>query len=178
VAAAGFPQAPGTVRAVLVELEDEAVDEGLPARFDHVVRDTYRAPALGPVAGLDQHADEAAGTGFVGEDAHFVVVKLHVGELGVELGQRFPEGEIESVDGSVSAGRRMLDGAVGPLDHDSRFRGAVAIFVTLFVDYAEADEPEEFLFRFQALSEQQLERRIGSFELEAATLELFYLGQQ
>ena len=66
----------------------------------------------------------------------------------------------------------------GPFDHDGRLGQRRLVFLALLVDDAEADEPEAArLLAVEALLHQQLERRLGALELEAAVLQLLHLGE-
>src|SRR5438046_9518479 len=71
--------------ALLVELVVHAVDHGLPARLDPVVRHAPRPPALVLAPRLDEYAHHRLGPLLVAEHAHLVVVEPDVLDLGVEL---------------------------------------------------------------------------------------------
>src|SRR5438067_10941549 len=85
--------------ALLVELVVHAVDQGLPARLDHVVRHAHRPPALVLVARLDEHAHHGLGALAVAEHAHLVVVEAHLFDLRVELAECLAKRAVEGVTG-------------------------------------------------------------------------------
>src|SRR5262245_7586953 len=128
--------------ALLVELELQAVDQGLPARLDDVRRDTDGAPVLVLVARLDQHPDQASRALGAAEDADLVVVEADLGDLRVELADRLPQRLVEGVHRAVALRRRVLDLPVRPLEHDRGLRERRLALGSLLVDDAEADQAE------------------------------------
>src|SRR6185295_5305613 len=100
-------------------------------------------------------------------------------DLGIELAERLPERTVERVHGPVALRRRVLDLAVGALELDRRLGERGLALRSLLVDHAEADQLEVAgALAVDRLLYEQLERRLGALEREAARLELLQLLQQ
>src|SRR5437870_902462 len=165
--------------ALLVELVVHAVDQGLPARLDHVVRHAHRPPALVLVARLDEDAHRGFGARVVAEHAHLVVVQAHVLDLGVELAERLAECAVEGVYGAVALRGRVLDLPVRAFEHDGRLGDGRLALGPLLVDHAKADQAiEAEPVALDRLAHEELERRLGTLEGEAPRLEVLQLAQQ
>src|SRR5437870_33301 len=173
------PATPVGSPALLVELVVHAVDQGLPARLDHVVRHAHRPPALVLVARLDQHAHHRLGALAVAEHAHLVVVEAHLLDLGVELAECLAKRTVEGVDRPVPLGRRVLDLPVRALEHDGRLGDRRLALGALLVDHAKADQAVEAqAVAVDRLPHEELEGRLGALEGEALRLEVLQLTQQ
>src|SRR5438132_7650306 len=165
--------------ALLVELVVHAVDQGLPARLDHVVRHAHRPPALVLVARLDEHAHHRLGALAVAEHAHLVVVEAHLLDLGVELAECLAKRAVEGVDGPVPLRRRVLDLPVRALEHDGRLGDRRLALGALLVDHAKADQAVEAqAVAVDRLPHEELEGRLGALEGEALGLEVLQLAQE
>src|SRR2546426_3425738 len=165
--------------ALLVELVVHAVDQGLPARLDHVVRHAHRPPALVLVARLDEDAHRGFGARVVAEHAHLVVVQAHVLDLGVEFAERLAECAVEGVYGAVALRGRVLDLPVRAFEHDGRLGDGRLALGALLVDHAKADQAVEAEpIALDRLAHEELERRLGTLEGEAPRLEVLQLAQQ
>src|SRR5213078_968637 len=165
--------------ALLVELVVHAVDQGLPARLDHVVRHAHRPPALVLVPRLDEHAHHRLGPLLVAEHAHLVVVEPHVLDLGVELAEGLAQRAVEGVDRPVPLRRRVLDLPVRALEHDGRLGDRRLALGPLLVDRAKADQAvEAHAVAVDRLAHEELERRLGALEGEALRLEVLQVAQQ
>src|SRR6266566_133223 len=173
------PATPVGSPALLVELVVHAVDQGLPARLDHVVRHAHRPPALVLVARLDEHAHHRLGALAVAEHAHLVVVEAHLLDLGVELAECLAKRAVEGVDGPVPLRRRVLDLPVRALEHDGRLGDRRLAFGALLVDHAKADQAVEAqAVAVDRLPHEELEGRLGALEGEALRLEVLQLAQE
>src|SRR5216117_3015871 len=162
------PAAAVSSPALLVELVVHAVDQGLPARLDHVVRHAHRPPALVLVARLDEHAHHRLGALLVAEHAHLVVVEPDVLDLGVELAEGLAQRAVEGVDRPVPLRRRVLDLPVRAFQHDGRL-----------VDHAKADQAvEAHAVAVDRLAHEELERRLGPLEGEALRLEVLQVAEE
>src|SRR5438552_3300888 len=165
--------------ALLVELVVHAVDQGLPARLDHVVRHAHRPPALVLVARLDEHAHHGLGALAVAEHAHLVVVEAHLFDLRVELAECLAKRAVEGVDRPVPLRRRVLDLPVRALEHDGRLGDRRLALGALLVDHAKADQAVEAqAAAVDRLPHEELEGRLGALEGEALRLEVLQLAQQ
>src|SRR5437867_3286175 len=173
------PATPVGSPALLVELVVHAVDQGLPARLDHVVRHAHRPPALVLVARLDEHAHHRLGALAVAEHAHLVVVEAHLLDLGVELAECLAKRAVEGVDGPVPLRRRVLDLPVRALEHDGRLGDRRLALGALLVDHPKADQAVEAqAVAVDRLPHEELEGRLGALEGEALRLEVLQLAQQ
>src|SRR5437660_6104633 len=165
--------------ALLVELVVHAVDQGLPARLDHVVRHAHRPPALVLVARLDEHAHHRLGPLLVAEHAHLVVVEPHVLDLGVELAEGLAQRAVEGVDRPVPLRRRVLDLPVRAFQHDGRLGDRRLALGPLLVDHAKADQAvETHAVAVDRLAHEELERRLGPLEGEALRLEVLQVAEE
>src|SRR5437870_7823114 len=173
------PAAPVGSPAFLVEFVVHAVDQGLPARLDHVVRHAHRPPALVLVARLDEHAHHRLGALAVAEHAHLVVVEAHLLDLGVELAECLAKRAVEGVDRPVPLRRRVLDLPVRTFEHDGRLGDRRLALGALLVDHAKADQAVEAqAVAVDRLPHEELEGRLGALEGEALRLEVLQLAQE
>src|SRR5213594_247149 len=173
------PATPVGSPALLVELVVHAVDQGLPARLNHVVRHAHRPPALVLVARLDEHAHHRLGALAVAEHAHLVVVEAHLLDLGVELAECLAKRTVEGVDRPVPLRRRVLDLPVRALEHDGRLGDRRLALGALLVDHAKADQAVEAqAVAVDRLAHEELEGRLGALEGEALRLEVLQLAQE
>src|SRR5947208_5867004 len=165
--------------ALLVELVVHAVDQGLPARLDHVVRHAHRPPALVLVARLDEYAHHRLGPLLVAEHAHLVVVEPDVLDLGVELAEGLAQRAVEGVDRPVPLRRRVLDLPVRAFQHDGRLGDRRLALGPLLVDHAKADQAvEAHAVAVDRLAHEELERRLGPLEGEALRLEVLQVAEE
>src|SRR6266403_2048589 len=165
--------------ALLVELVVHAVDQGLPARLDHVVRHAHRPPALVLVPRLDEHAHHRLGALLVAEHAHLVVVEPDVLDLGVELAEGLAQRAVEGVDRPVPLRRRVLDLPVRAFQHDGRLGDRRLALGPLLVDHAKADQAvEAHAVAVDRLAHEELERRLGPLEGEALRLEVLQVAEE
>src|SRR6185295_19749904 len=93
---------------VLVQLVIDTVDEGLPARFDDIVRYADSAPAIFAVAGLDQYPHHGAGALPRREHADFIIQQLDLLERWIKFCQRATQRLVERVDGPIAHRRGVF----------------------------------------------------------------------
>src|SRR5436309_5774272 len=130
---------PAASLLVSPQLVLDGVHQGLPGGLDDVVGDAHCPPRLVPVAGGDQHACLGAGPLGLVEDAHLVVEKRHLLEVGIEFLERLPERVIQRVDGAVSGGGGVLGNALDP-EANRRLGHRLLVAVVLLDDDAVAVE--------------------------------------
>src|SRR5918999_385958 len=148
----------------------QRVHERLPARLDDVLGHSDRAPGVGPVAGVEQHARDGAGALALVQDADLEVHELDVAQVGVALADRLTQRLVERVDGAVALGGADIALAVHP-DLDRRL-GLDPAVGALLHDGAPRLEPEQRLVLARLLADQEVERAVGRLELVARVLEL------
>ena len=144
----------------------ERVDERLPGGRDDVLGDADRAPHLGAVGGVEQHARDRARALVLVEDADLEVDELDVGEVRVDLADRGAQRAVERVDRPVALGGLHAALAVDP-DLDRRLGLDLAVGA-LLDDHAPGLEREQRLVAAGLAPQQQLERAVGGLELVAA----------
>src|ERR671914_936320 len=148
----------------------ERVDEGLPARLDDVLGDADRAPGVGPVAGVEQHARDRPRALALVEDAHLEVHELDVAQVRVALANGVAQSLVQRVHRPVPLGGADVALAVDPdLDRGLGLDPAVG---ALLHDRAPRLEPEQRLVLARLLSDQEIEPAVGGLELIALVLEL------
>src|SRR2546425_9194015 len=127
---------------VLIQLVLDAIDQGLPTRFDDVRRHAHCSPPVMLTPGLNQYPHRGSGPRVAPQDPNLIVEQFHLLQLGIELGERFAQGTVERVDWTVPLSCRVLHCAIRSLDHDCRLRQWGLIFLALLVDHAKADQAE------------------------------------
>ena len=150
----------------------ERVDQRVPAGLDHVLVDADRAPRVGAVGGVEQHARGGAGRLPLVEDADLVVDELDVAQVRVALADRGAQRAVERVHRAVALGDADVALPVDP-DLDRRL-GLDAAVLALLRDHAPGLKPEQRLVVAALAPDQQVERAVGGLELEAAVLELLH----
>src|ERR687895_2999583 len=148
----------------------ERVHEGLPARLDDVLGDADRAPGVGAVAGVEQHARDRSRALPLVENAHLEVHELDVAQVRVALADGVAQRLVERVDRAVPLRGPDVALAVDPdLDRGLGLHPPVG---ALLHDRAPGLEPEQRLVLARLLADQQVERAVGRLELVAPVLEL------
>src|SRR5271154_5213585 len=145
------------LRIILVQLVFDRVNQRLPARFDHVARQSNRPPSALAVSRFDQHAHARLGAGAVVEHANFVVDQLHRFEIRIVRQQCVTQRRIKRVDRTVANSGVARAHSIGSFDDHDRLAERRAILVPLVVEHAEADEVEMFFRKAERAQHQQLE---------------------
>src|SRR3989442_11679564 len=92
---------------VLIQLILDAIDQGLPTRFDDVRRHAHCSPPVMLIPGLNQYPHRGSGPRVAPQDPNLIVEQFHLLQLGIELGERFAQGTVERVDRTVPLSCRV-----------------------------------------------------------------------
>src|SRR5580698_1555336 len=159
------------LRIILVQLVFDRVNHRLPARFNHVARQSNRAPSTLAVSRFDQHAHARLSASAVVKHADFVIDQLHRFEIRIVRQQRVTQSRIKRVDRTVADRGIARAHAIGSFDDHDRLAERCAILVPLVVEDAEADEVEMFLRKAERAQHQQFERSVRTVEGVARAFE-------
>src|SRR5271156_5098205 len=159
------------LRIILVQLVFDRVNQRLPARFDHVARQSNGAPSALAVSRFYQHAHARLGARAIVEDTDFVIDQLHRFEIRIVRQQRVTQGRIKRVDRTVADRGIARAHSIGPFDDHNRLAERRAILVPFVVEHAEADEVEMFFRKAERAQHQQLERSVRAVEGVARAFE-------
>src|ERR1700733_10930486 len=166
------------LRIILVQLVFDRVNQRLPARLDHVARQSNRAPSALAVSRFDQHTHARLGACAIVEHSDLVIDQLHRFEIWIVRQQRVTQSGIKRVDGTVTDRGIACAHTVGAFDdHDGLAEGR-AILVPLVVEDAEADEVEMFFREAERAQHQQLERSVRAVESVARAFEPLQFVEQ
>src|SRR6516162_925045 len=92
----------GSLLLVLQQLVLKGVRQRQPACFDDVFTDANRAPYSIGVAPFDHHADACGRLGAGVDDAHLVILQVHLGQARIRGKERFAKRAIQRVHRAIA----------------------------------------------------------------------------